>query len=148
MGDYADSITAERVKKVICGYKDGKNDVPGLPSDFCFYEIGDAMFDENGFLNSSLSLEKILDYVWYSETGGAGERIYNIPYLVGKCNEVAYYFYFEPNKVCTLNHSFLGNITVAADAYVVYADTCNLSEQEQLKYNIKFKKIPRDIAKL
>ena len=34
--DYADTITAERVKRVINGYGEGKNTTPGIPGDFSF----------------------------------------------------------------------------------------------------------------
>ena len=34
------------------------------------------------------------------------------------------------------------------DGYIIYADLCALSNAELQKWNITFKKIPRDIAKI
>ena len=60
----------------------------------------------------------------------------------------AYYFYYEREAVTTLNRDFLHTIKTPADAYVIYADLCMLSETELEKYHITFKKIPRDITRL
>ena len=38
MEDYADSITAERVRRVILGYGEGKNAVEGTGGSFSYYE--------------------------------------------------------------------------------------------------------------
>ena len=40
MMDYAESITAERVKRVIDGYGDGNNAVEGTGGSFTFYDLG------------------------------------------------------------------------------------------------------------
>ena len=37
--DYADTITAERVKRVIDGYGEGKNAVDGTGGNFSYYEL-------------------------------------------------------------------------------------------------------------
>ena len=44
MGDYADTITAERVKRVINGYGEGKNAVEGTGGNFSYYELGNSLF--------------------------------------------------------------------------------------------------------
>lgn len=54
----------------------------------------------------------------------------------------AYYFYYEKQAVTTLNREFLHTVKTKADAYVIYADLCTLSEAELEKYHITFKKIP------
>ena len=43
MMDYADSITAERVKRVIRGYGEGKNAVEGTGGNFSFYDLGEPL---------------------------------------------------------------------------------------------------------
>ena len=68
MMDYADSITAERVKRVISGYGEGDKAVPGAGGSFTFYELGEPLFDEGGNLNAAIPAEKIREYVWYMET--------------------------------------------------------------------------------
>ena len=68
MMDYADSITAERVKRVINGYGEGDKRAEGAGGSFTFYELGEPLFDEDGNLNAAVSAEKIREYVWYMET--------------------------------------------------------------------------------
>ena len=47
-----------------------------------------------------------------------------------------------------LNRSLLKKLKTKAEAYVIYADICLLDKEELSRYNIVFKKIPRDIARL
>ncbi len=68
--------------------------------------------------------------------------------MLGTHNDTAYYFYYEPDKVTTLDKAFLNTITVKADMYVIYADNCLLNDEFMHLNNIKFKKIPRDIKKI
>ena len=67
MMDYADSITAERVKRVIRGYGEGKNAVSGTGGDFSFYELGEPLL-VGECLNENVSAEKIREYIWFMET--------------------------------------------------------------------------------
>lgn len=57
MMDYADTITAERVKRVIHGYGEGKNAVPGTGGSFSYYELGQPIF-HGDFLNEEIGLGK------------------------------------------------------------------------------------------
>ena len=67
MGDYAESITAERVRRVIDGYGEGKSAVPGTGGSFSYYELGTPLFVD-GFLNPDVPADEIRAYVYYSET--------------------------------------------------------------------------------
>lgn len=42
--DYAEDITAERVRRVIDGYGEGKNAVSGTGGGFGYYELGERLF--------------------------------------------------------------------------------------------------------
>lgn len=44
--DYANEITAERVKRVIKGYGEGNNAVEGTGGDFNFYTLGQSLLDD------------------------------------------------------------------------------------------------------
>ena len=70
------------------------------------------------------------------------------PYLLGQNNGTAYYFYYEKQRVTSLNHAFLNTLKTKAENRIIYADCCYLSEQELNQHNITFKKIPRDISRL
>ena len=58
MMDYADSITAERVKRVIQGYGEGKNAVEGTGGNFSFYDLSEPLLIGD-CLNEAVASEKI-----------------------------------------------------------------------------------------
>ena len=148
MMDYADSITAERVKRVISGYGEGKKAVPGADGGFSFYELGEPLLVDN-LLNPNVEESKIREYVYYTETRQPmPEPSADEKYLMGVHDHHAYYFYYEPDQLTTLNRAFLRTIKTPAEGYLIYADVNTLSEEDMEKYHITFKKIPRDIAML
>ena len=148
MMDYADSITAERVKRVIGGYGEGDKAVAGTGGAFGFYELGPALM-VGDVLNEEIPVERIREYVWFTETQQAIPTANpEDPYLLGVKNGTAYYFCYERERVVKLDRTLLGKIRTKADSYVLYADTCLLGEATLRRLRIIFKKIPRDIAKL
>ena len=149
MMDYAESITAERVRRVIDGYGEGKNVVEGTGGSFTFCDLGEPLLLANGNLNEEVSVDKIKEYVYYMETKESMTMVSNgNPYFMGNSHSAAYYFYYEKDAITTLDHDFLATILEQADSYIIYADLCTIPAEELAKYNITLKKIPRDIAKL
>lgn len=148
MGDYAENITAERVRRVINGYGEGNKAVEGTGGGFSFYELGDALLI-NGMLNPNAAEEKIRAYVYYTETRCAlPAASENEKYLLGVHENHAYYFYYEADRMTTLNRAFLQTIQTRAEGYLIYADSNMLSVEDMARFHITFKKIPRDIAVL
>lgn len=147
MMDYADTITAERVKRAINGYGEGDKSVEGTGGSFSFYELGDELL-KDGLLNETIGTEKIREYVYFTETKNTPTDKTDEPYYLGMHVGTAYYFYYEKEKLTTLNRDFLHTVKIRADGYVIYADLCTLSDREMEKYHITFKKIPRDIARM
>ncbi|MEC5158867.1 site-specific DNA-methyltransferase [Chryseobacterium sp. MP_3.2] len=146
MEDYANSITAERVKRVINGYGEGTKAVEGTGGDFSYYELGKPVFLENEMLNEEIGREKIEEYVWFSETK-LPYQSQKESYLLGTKDQTAYYFYYDPSSITTLDESFLRTLKTKASQYIIYADNCLLTKKLMQKYNIIFKKIPRDITR-
>ena len=155
MMDYADSITAERVKRVIRGYGEGKNAVEGTGGNFSFYDLGEPLL-VGDCLNEAVSPEKIREYIWFMETrtsfnaefGMRNAELGGNPYYLGIHNHTGYYFYYEPQRVTVLDYAFLSTITEKADGTVIYADRYSISEDKLAKMGVTFKKIPRDISRL
>ena len=150
MMDYADSITAERVKRVIDGYGEDKKAVEGTGGNFSYYELGPVLLLPNGNLNEEVGLQKIREYVYYMETKEPlpAEQPTDEPYFMGLCRNIAYYFCYEQESVTTLDHAFLATVQTKAEGYTIYADLCAIPQETLRKHNITFKKIPRDIARL
>jgi adenine-specific DNA-methyltransferase len=144
MEDYAENITAERVKRVSNGY----GATEGTGGSFDFYTLGERVLDDDNNLNPNLAIHKIHQYIWYSETHTPFITKVNAGGYLGKYNSTGIYFHYQPNQVTTLDDSYLMNVTEKAEQYIIYADMCLLSEKIMLKHNIIFKKIPRDISKL
>lgn len=97
MEDYANDITAERVKRVAQGYGKANKAVEGTGGSFDFYELGKPLFKENDNLNEEVTIEKIRAYIWFSETRASKpvEQSPKEPYLLGVQNDTAYYFIYE-----------------------------------------------------
>ena len=150
MMDYADSITAERVKRVINGYGEGKKAVEGTGGSFSYYELGPVLLQADGNLNEEVGADKIRAYVYYMETRQSlpARQDPAEPYLLGVCRDTAYYFYYERSRVTTLDYDFLSTVKTGAEGYIIYADLCAVPQETLRRYNITFKKIPRDIARL
>lgn len=165
MEDYAETITAERVKRVINGYgSTGSPQAEGTGGSFDYYELGPALFNDDNEINELVGVEKLRQYIYYTETKGTltslsssasvmtssasvSESRNDNEYLLNKHNDTAYYFYYEQDMVTTLNHEFLSTINTKAEQYIIYADNCLLTKEFMTKHHIIFKKIPRDITK-
>lgn len=150
MEDYANNITAERVRRVINGYGEGKNAVEGTGGDFNYYELGAEMLLD-GSLNEEQPLENIRNYIYYTETNSvidSSEVSKNgNDFFLGNHDNAAYYLFYKKSEVTTLDFEFLGTISQKAERYVIYADNCVLPKDFLFKNNIVFKKIPRDVRK-
>ena len=105
MENYAETITAERVKRVINGYADKE----ATGGSFDYYTLGEPLFDENNNLNETVDIEKIREYVWFTET--------RIPYTIqelaspflGIYNDTSYYFIYKKDN--------FGQITITKAQY-------------------------------
>lgn len=148
MEAYANTITAERVKRVIKGYGDKE----GTGGSFDFYTLGKPLFvgDNNEYINEEVDLEKIREYIWYSETRtayGEGPLKKDNPYFLGQKDETAYYFIYQKEASTTLDYELLATIQNKSSQYIIYADHCLLSKKYLMDKAIIFKKIPRDITR-
>jgi adenine-specific DNA-methyltransferase len=143
--DYADEVTAERIKRAITGYADEK----ALGGEFDYYELGEQLLCD-GMINKEVDVSDIRKYIFYTETKQplVKDSTNENPFYLGYFNNSDYYFYYMKDKVTALNHQFLSTITRKAEQYIIYADKCGLDKSEMARKNIVFKKIPRDINKL
>jgi len=152
MEDYADTLTAERVRRVIDGYADK----PGTGGGFDFYSLGEPLFDENDFFNPSASDTDIRRYVWHAETrqpwpaADAAPQQEKHPWLLGTHDGTDWWFCYDRERAVSLDIVLLGALKKGkvGTATVVYADYCTLPDDLLKKENIRFKKIPRDVPRL
>ncbi len=149
LNEYAESVTAERVRRVIAGYGEGKNAHAGTGGGFSYYKLGEPYF-LNGEVNPAASLAALREYVWFAETRTPFERPRNPdnPWFLGVQNGLAYYLHYLPDRSTCLDRAFLSTICVPAEGYVIFASRCALDEEFMRRYNITFKKIPRDVPRV
>ncbi|RXZ42474.1 site-specific DNA-methyltransferase [Crenobacter cavernae] len=152
--DYAETITAERVRRVMNGYGEGNKAVAGLGGGFDYYTVGEPIFLPDEHLNETVGVAVLRDYVAYTEGIPADLRTaldnpYS-PYLLGLGREAAWLFYYEADRATTLDLDFLVGLKFGAakpDHAIVYADRCLLDKAFMARHGITFKKIPRDITR-
>lgn len=153
MMDYAETITAERVRRVMDGYGEGNKAQAGLGGCFDFYTVGETLFDATGNLNPATPVDAIRDFVAYQEgipaegRASAATLLLN-PYLLGETNGVPVHFVYEPQKITILDLELLARLVTKPGRVVIYADQCAVGEQFMQRHRIVFKKIPRDISRL
>lgn len=152
MENYANDVTAERVKRVTKGYGYDTKAVEGTGGAFDFFELGLPLFDDNQNLNEEVSIDKIREYIWYSETRTPYKPLNNSvekesKYYLGKKDNSVYYFIYDKNCLTTLDYDALELIKTKGEQYIIYADNCLLPKEFMAKHNIIFKKIPRDITR-
>lgn len=145
MMDYAEKTTAERIRRAIKGF----GETEGTGGSFDFYTLGQPMFLEDGNLNELVGVDKIRQYVYYTETKTplTETKHKDNKHFLGKNNDTGYYFNYEQDEVTTLDHAFLATMKTKAEQYVIFADNCLLTKDFMTKHHIIFKKIPRDITR-
>ncbi|MCA9468339.1 MAG: site-specific DNA-methyltransferase [Nitrospira sp.] len=69
----AQTITAERLRRVAAGYKNGKGEqVDGLGGGFQFCRLSkEPLFQADGSIRPDVTFEKLAEFVWLVETGTA-----------------------------------------------------------------------------
>jgi adenine-specific DNA-methyltransferase len=156
--DYADSMTAERVRRVISGYGADAKATPGLGGAFDYYTVGDPLFLPDGNLNEAVGTEAIRRYVAYSEGIPATDRTSSdnphSPCLLGLNAETAWLFHYQAERATSLDMDFLAGLRFGGSTgagrpgtVIIYADRCLLSAAFMTRHGIIFKKIPRDISR-
>lgn len=121
----------------------------GLGGEFDYYELGAPLF-KGEFLNEEVGIDKIREYIYYTETKQplTREQDADYPYLLDTFHRTSYYFYYEKDGVTRLTNETLDIVKDEhAEQYLIYADVCCLDEQFMKDNHIIFKQIPRNIKR-
>jgi adenine-specific DNA-methyltransferase len=105
------------------------------------------MFDEKSNLSDPIDLPKLREYVWYVETK-APYTVQVQPEYLGCFQGIGYYLLMNESGPIPLTYGTLAKITQKQDGYVVYGESCALSEEFVQKNHITFKKIPNQLARI
>lgn len=149
MMDYADTITAERVRRVIAGYGESKNAVEGVDSGFSYYDLGPALFATDGTVSSGVTYADLACYVWATETRAPYEDLTGEhPYLLGEHAGAVYYLAWEPDGETALTYDLLRGLPRKGSPTVIYADRCAIAQERLDEMGVVFKRVPDQIARI
>jgi adenine-specific DNA-methyltransferase len=100
--EYADTITAERVRRVIKGVKTAKNEnlKKGFGGTFSYFELGPSIEMESILTGKSLpSYEELARYIFYTATGTEFDekKINHKTNFIGSTKDYELYMHYEPN---------------------------------------------------
>ena len=160
--DYADDLTAERVRRVINGVESATNENlrDGLGGTFTYCSLGDPI-DEEGMLTGEKlpTYETLASYIVATATGKALPEIVKQPdYSFGEIEGIRFYLIYEPTT------EFLEGTESALDASraeqiaeecqasgkkaYVYATHKFISQKELSGMNITFCQLPYNIYRI
>lgn len=149
MMDYADGITAERVRRVITGYGEDKSAVAGVDSGFSYYELGPALFQGDGTLSPDVTRADLARYVWATEARAPSEDLTDEhPYLLGEHAQAVYYLAWEPGRETALTYDLLRGLPHKGSPTVIYADRCAIAPERLDEMGVIFKRVPDQIARI
>ncbi|MBI4680124.1 MAG: hypothetical protein HY753_02640 [Nitrospirae bacterium] len=100
--DYADKITAERVRRVIKGVKRAKDEKirKGLGGTFSYFELGDPIEMENILEGKKLpDYTELARYIFYTATGEEfnPDKVKRSKNFIGETKDYEVYLYYEPD---------------------------------------------------
>ncbi|MDD5462588.1 MAG: site-specific DNA-methyltransferase [Methylococcales bacterium] len=161
MEDYADSITAERVRRVIKGVPAAKDEKlkAGLGGSFTFCELGKEISIEKIIKGESLpDYGALASYVFYTATGKSldGEAKEKLDYFVGGTDLYEVYLIYKPDiAFLRSNDSALNDIKLKAISArnskkekLVFATAKYMGQKELSAQNITFCQLPYAIHKV
>jgi len=154
--DYADSITAERVRRVAQGVPSAKNEAlrSGLGGSFSYFKLGRPMRQESLLDGSNLPrYEKLASYVFFTATGEEflPERVRREDWFIGSSRLYDVFLIYEP-EVETLKNMAL-TLDMARSLpparrnrnRLVFAPTKYLDREFLHQYRITFQQLPFQI---
>ena len=152
--DYADSITAERVRRVIKGVPGARDDAlkAGLGGTFSYFKLGRPMRQESLLDGSHLpSWEKLASYIFFTATGqefDPSETDWETGF-VGRTAAHDVFLFYEPDveklKNLALSLPMARALPAGSRRKLVFAPTKYLDREFLHKYRIDFQQLPFQI---
>ena len=161
MEDYANNITAERVRRVIKGMPTAKDEKlkQGLGGSFSFCNLGETIEIEKILTGSSLpSYSNLARYVFYTATGQSIEQeaVERSDYFIGETSLYKIYLIYKPDisflrsNDSALNDKKLESIKAenSTKTKLVFATAKYMGQNELSPHNIMFCQLPYTIHKI
>jgi adenine-specific DNA-methyltransferase len=157
--DYADSLTAERVRRVIKGVPRAKDETlrKGLGGTFSYFELGKPIELESILDGDNLpTYEELARYVFYTATGEEfdDKAVDRKKHFIGESRNYQVYLFYEPNVEVLKNTAFTLDHAKALPKLkkdkkrLVFAPTKYLDQNHLDDYRIDFAQLPYEIYEL
>jgi adenine-specific DNA-methyltransferase len=155
MEDYADTLTAERLRRVIRGVPDARDAKlrEGLGGSFSFFELGKP-FDMEKLLegNDLPTYEEMARYVLYTATGEEFDpaRMDEATHFIGETAEYRAYLYYKPDieylKMTALDLETIRSLPGEQDkTRLVFAPARYVDPYYLDQYRVKYVQLPYEI---
>lgn len=156
--DYADEITAERVRRVIKGVP-GAKDVAlreGLGGSFSYFELGEAVEAEKMLSGERLpTFADLARYVFYTATGEEFDtsKVNEETGYIGESANYKVYLFYRPDLEYLKNTALTLERAAALGSpgkkqFLVFAPTKYMSPEQLEEYRIVFAQLPFEIYEL
>ena len=152
--DYVDSITAERVRRVIKGVPSAKDESlkAGLGGTFSYFKLGRPMRQESLLDGSNLpDYVKLANYVFFTATGEefVPERIRRGDWFIGSSRLYDVFLIYEADveklKNMALTLDVARGLPGPKRSKLVFAPTKYLDQEFLYRYRITFQQLPFQI---
>ena len=152
--DYADTITAERVRRVIKGVPSAKDELlrNGLGGTFSYFKLGKPMRKESMLTRGKLpSYERLAGYIFFTATGEEFDASKMRPerHFIGRSrNYDVFLIYtddFEQLKDMALTKDMASKLSRGKRPKLVFAPTKYLDQEFLHRYGITFQQLPFEI---
>lgn len=157
MEDYADKITAERVRRVIKGVKGAKDEnlKNGQGGSFSYFKLGKPIDIERILKGEDLpSFTEMARYIFYIATGEEfnEKKVDEKTGFIGESKEYKVYLLYRPDleylKSTALTLDFAQKLGKSTKKRLVFAPTKYLDHDHLERFGIEFAQLPFDIYKL
>jgi hypothetical protein len=140
----AQSVTAERVRRIANGYTTGKDEaVPGLGGDFRYCTLGAPLFRGNGSLNEDLTRDTLARHLFFTEFG---EPLTANPSkegsLVGTFGETALHLLWGADGPGFLDAAALRSLPAWDGECIVFGEGCAIPASALQERRVSFRQIP------
>jgi adenine-specific DNA-methyltransferase len=153
MGEHARTHCQPRLKKVIEGEQGGISKAVDWQGGggFHFFRLGEAIFDEHGFIHHNVSFKALAAHIWFCETRIPLPKPVDST-LLGIHDDVAYYLLYNgilgdrrPQSGNVLTQAILDSLPQHNGKRIIYGEACRFGRQRLEVENIVFKQIPYDV---
>ena len=156
--DYADTITAERVRRVIKGVPAAKDEAlqKGLGGTFSYFEVGKPVEITSILTGKDLpDYKELARYIFFTATGAELDesKIDAVKHFIGESNEYRVYLFYQPDLDYLKSTALTLDVAKSLGAYkgkkrLVFAPAKYMDSQQLQDYHIEFAQLPFEIYKL